>query len=80
MIKLKPTEQRVLDYLKENQTGLTVRDCIRKLKTTELRKIVSTLNRKGFNVESVWEAGENSFGEQIHYKRYFLMTKGVKKQ
>lgn len=80
MIKLKPTEQRVLDYLKENHTGLTVRECIRKLKTTELRKIVSTLNRKGFNVSFVWESGENSFGEPIHYKRYFLMTKGVKKQ
>ena len=39
MIKLKPTDQRVLDYLKENPTGLTVRECIRKLKTTELRKI-----------------------------------------
>jgi len=79
MSKLKPTEQRVLDYLNQNKDGLTVLDCIRKLKTTELRKIVSTLNRHGFNVASVWESGINSFGENTHYKRYFLITKGATK-
>lgn len=75
MIKLNPRDQRILDYLKQNRTGLTVRDCIRKLKTTEMRKIVSTLRDKGFNIWDVWEESDNSFGEHVRYKRYFLLTK-----
>ena len=80
MIKFNNRDQRILDYLRENPKGITVAECIKTLKTTELRKAVSTLNRKGFDVQSVWESGENSFGEPIHYKRYFLMTNGAKKQ
>ena len=75
MIKLNPRDQRILDYLKQNRTGLTVRDCIRKLKTTELRKAVSILKQKGFNIIDVWEESTNSFGEDVRYKRYFLVTK-----
>lgn len=79
MIKLKPTEQRVLDYLKENRGGLTVLECIRKLKTTELRKIVSSLKKKKFKIVDIWEHSVNSFDEKVKYKRYFLIEKGAKK-
>ena len=75
MIKLNPRDQRIIDYLKENRKGLTVTECIRKLKTTELRSAVSRLKKKGFKILDMWEYSVNSFGEDVRYKRYFLVTK-----
>ena len=80
MIRMTPQARRVLDYLKEKRSGITVAECNKNLKTTELRKIISTLKQKGFSICDRWEWSENSFGEKVRYKRYFLMTKGVKKQ
>ena len=55
--------------------GITVKECIDVLGTTELRKIMSDLRKKGFVVRDIWEEGENRFGEKTKYKRYFLNGK-----
>ena len=73
MTKLNPRDNRVLCYLKENRAGLTVVECLQKLKTTELRKVVSNLCDKGYKIGFVWERGVNSFGELTRYKRYFYL-------
>ena len=73
MIKICPRDNRILQYLKENKSGLTVVECQQKLKTTELRKIVCNLNDKGYVIGSIWENGVNSFGEPTRYKRYFYL-------
>ena len=79
-------EDRVLDYLarkeklfampqikwKYGRRGITVREAMEVLGTTELRKIMSTLRERGFKVITVWEEGENRYGEQVRYKRYFV--------
>lgn len=73
MIKICQRDNRILQYLKENKSGLTVSECTRKLKTTELRKGVSNLCDKGYKIGSVWESGLNSFVEPTRYKRYFYL-------
>ena len=66
------TSNRILNYLANNPGGLTVKECIDILHTTELRKCVSDLRRKGFDISSIYEYGLNSYGDRIRYKRYFL--------
>ena len=82
-------EEKVLEYLarkniwfsmpgtkyKYGRRGITVREAIDVLGTTELRKIMSTLIKRGLKVWDVWEVGENRFGNEIRYKRYFVETK-----
>ena len=72
---MKPSEQRVFDYLKTHKF-ITVNDCKEVLGTTELRKIVSDLRVKlipmGYTIDDVWAVSYNRFGNKIRYKRYFL--------
>lgn len=77
---------RVLEYLarkekvlsmpmnkfKYGKKGITVREANEVLGTTELRKIMSTLRESGYKVITVWEEGENRYGEPVRYKRYFV--------
>lgn len=80
-------EDRVIIYLKNKRVyihsdydyekygkfkGITVKECEKFLGTTELRKIMSNLKRMGYEVTSVWETGENRFGDPTRYKRYFV--------
>lgn len=89
-IKLAPREERVVKYLKNktpfifsevfmrrygNTKGITVKECIDVLGTTELRKIISTLREKGFVVTDIWEDDVNRFGEAGKHKRYFISSK-----
>lgn len=86
-IVLSPREERVVKYLKNKtpfihaqylmtkygtKKGITVKECIDVLGTTELRKIVSNIREKGVVVTDRWEVGENVFGEETRYKRYFI--------
>lgn len=82
-------EELVIDYLKRKnlwysmpgtkykygRRGITVREAVEVLGTTELRKIMCRIRDKGYNVTSIWEVGENKFGEQTKYKRYFVEPK-----
>lgn len=57
---------------KYGRRGITVREATEVLGTTELRKIMSDLREKGYRVLSVWEEGENRYGNTVRYKRYFI--------
>lgn len=82
-------EDKVLEYLarknlwysmpgtkyKYGRRGITVREAMEVLGTTELRKIMSRLRQRGLKVWDVWEVGRNKFGEETKYKRYFVEPK-----
>ena len=69
-------EDVILNYLTKNKGGLTVKECMDKLGTTELRKVISNLRASGFKVADTWERGLNRYGMPTRYKRYFLLGKG----
>lgn len=70
-IKLSQTQCRVLVAV-SSPKGATVASIKRDCGTTEGRKMISELRRKGFNIVSVWEDGINEFGDATRYKRYKL--------
>ena len=72
-MKVDGTHAHVLKYMTTHRGGLTVKGCIEKLGTTELRKIVSDLKDAGWEFSDVWETGTNRYGETTRYKRYFLI-------
>lgn len=72
-MKINGTHTVVLKYMQTHRGGLTVKGCIEKLGTTELRKIVSDLKDSGWQFSDVWETGTNRYGETTRYKRYFLI-------
>lgn len=65
---------------KYGKRGITVREATEVLGTTELRKIISTLRRKGFKVITVWEKEENRFGHPVRFKRYFVEQSASERQ
>ena len=69
------SENLVIDYLTKHKGGLTVTECMDKLGTTELRKVISNLRASGFKVADTWERGLNRYGMPTRYKRYFLLGK-----
>lgn len=60
-----------MEKIKYGRRGITVREAMEVLGTTELRKIMSDFKEKGYRVYSVWEEGENRYGNNVRYKRYF---------
>ena len=66
---------QVLKYMQIHRGGLTVKECIDNLGTTELRKIVSDLKYDGWVFSDTWETSVNRYGENVRYKRYFLIGK-----
>lgn len=72
-MKLNGIHAVILKYMQTNKGGLTVKDCIDNLGTTELRKIISDLKDSGWKFSDVWETGTNRWGETTRYKRYFLI-------
>lgn len=77
-MKAMGTHNIVLKYLQSHRGGLTVKDCIDNLGTTELRKIISDLKDDGWQFSDVWETGTNRWGEPTRYKRYFLLGRKAK--
>lgn len=67
-------EEIIVKYLQTHRTGLTVKECIDRFGTTELRKIISLLKDKGYVFTTVWEYGYNRFGMETRYKRYWLLS------
>lgn len=65
---------RVVKLLREKGSqGLTVSECKDILGTGELRKIVSDLKRRGYNIHGIWNSGFNKFGDSVIFKKYFLI-------
>ena len=55
--------------------GITVKEGMDVLGTTEIRKIMSDFRKSGYRVVDCWECGQNRFGQETRYKRYFLKGK-----
>lgn len=70
--------QRVVEYLRKNKS-LTVVEAQRELGTTELRKIISTLRDRGYEIKDEWVEGTNRFGYATRFKRYYLLREPDKK-
>lgn len=64
-------QRNVLAYLLKGGE-LTVQTALRKFHTTELRKIVCRLKRKGHDIRTRWVQDATAEGRQIRYKAYFL--------
>lgn len=68
MLTSSTRKQQILDLLEEKgDQGLTVIESIKRGCGTEMRRIITTLKRDGYNIESKWEKNGN-----IKYKRYYL--------
>jgi len=66
-------QNQVLDALLDNiSDGLTAVEIKDLCGTTEARKIISDLRKKGFEITDMWESGENRFGRKTRFKRYKL--------
>ena len=87
---LNARQEIVLRYLKDKERfldgarltclyygtkGITVKEGIDVLGTTEIRKIMSDFRQSGYRVVDVWETGENKFGQKTRYKRYYVKGK-----
>lgn len=65
--------KNILAYLRGGGV-LTVTKALQLFHTTELRRVVTTLIRKGHNVSSRWCDGESRDGRKTRYKEYYLVT------
>jgi len=64
--------ERIIEYMIFHK-GITVAECRDNLGTTELRKRISEIRRKGFKIFDRWEEGYNRVGKKTHFKRYFYI-------
>ena len=72
---LKPSAQRVLDYMIDHGS-ITGRQAIAELGQTELRSRISELSRAGYNIRKEWQTSCNKFGEKVTHVRYSLVREG----
>lgn len=72
-------DERILRYLATHRHGLTVVDAIAILGTTELRKAISNLRAKGHKIGDEWVSGVNRYGDEVKFKRYFLIKLNKRK-
>lgn len=63
-------EARIRAYI-ESGGRLTVQGAIRKFNTTELRRIVSRLRRKGVDVHTRWISVDTMDGRNQRVKEYY---------
>ncbi|MBR3912574.1 MAG: hypothetical protein IKJ48_07935 [Alistipes sp.] len=64
------------DILAAFQRGerLTVQKAFRLFHTTELRKIVSRLRRRGYDIRSNVMSDETADGRKVRFNEYFLVV------
>lgn len=64
------------DILAAFQRGerLTVQKAFRLFHTTELRKIVSRLRRRGYDIRSNVKSDETADGRKVRFNEYFLVV------
>lgn len=68
---LKPSAQRILEYIMENGS-ITTTQAQNELGTTELRSRISEIIRAGFPIRKEWQNSKNKFGERVTFVRYSL--------
>lgn len=67
-------KDRILKYMQSHRGGLTVKECQELFGTYELRKIISDL-KYGYVISDEWETGQNRYGDNTRWKRYYLLGK-----
>lgn len=75
-MKIKKTTQqdRVFDYL-VSYKSITQLEAYNRFGTFSLSRIVCSLRKKGFKIETVRRKGKNRFGDPVHFAEY--VYKGV---
>lgn len=63
--------ERVIKYMRAHGS-ITQQDAIRDLGDTRLSGKVFSLKKKGYDIWSVTETGQDRFGTPTHWSRYFL--------
>lgn len=63
---------RIIDYMYIHRS-ITCKECEKHIGTTELRKRICDIKDRGYEIGDVWETGENRYGVQTRYKRYFII-------
>ena len=64
-------EQRVLNYM-QNVGAISSLDAIRELGILRLGARIFTLRKRGYNILGRMRTATNRFGDEVHYKEYFL--------
>jgi len=69
-------ESAILAHFKTGRT-LTVLECLKKFRTSELRQYVSRINnRRQVFIDGTWE--KQFSADRRHYKRYWLSSRKVR--
>ena len=66
---IKP-QQQILAWLLQGGS-LSVQEAFRRFHTTELRKVIDRLRKRGYEIITRWEDGTRD-GRTIRYKRYSI--------
>lgn len=70
-------QKEILSYLLAGGR-LTVQKAWRMFHTTELRRIVSRLKRKGHPIVDEWKYSEAQGGEKVKFKEYYMAQTSAK--
>lgn len=71
-IILSELEASVLSHFERNKKGVTTLSILRECHTTEGRKIISMLKRKGIPIQDRWEHSLDVDGKKHKFKVWFL--------
>ncbi len=63
--------KRVLTYMEEHGS-ITSAEAFDKIGVSRLAEIVRVIKKQGFIIDSIPEKGKNRYGQEVHYKRYFI--------
>lgn len=64
-------KKRLLEYL-ETHEGITSLEAINLLGNTRISETVRALREMGYPIVSVWQEGENRYGEKTRFVKYVL--------
>lgn len=71
---IKP-QQQILAWLLQGGL-LSVQEAFRLFHTTELRKVIDRLRKRGYEIITCWESGSRD-GRTIRYKRYSIKQETI---
>lgn len=71
---IKP-QQQILAWLLQGGS-LSVQEAFRRFHTTELRKVIDRLRKRGYEIITRWEDGTRD-GRPIRYKRYSIKQETI---
>lgn len=70
-IHLKPTAQRLLDYMTAHG-GITGREAVTECGVCDYRKRISEMRQAGIPIFGVYMSDVNKFGEPVRFKKYYV--------